>query len=189
MPRAPNLRSGGARCCSSTPTGTTARAGPRTICAPATKRRSPTPTGTFADVDGFAKVVTLNDLADNDFNCNIRRYADNSPPPEPHDVRAHLHGGVPTAEIERRQRPAETSRARRRHPVRRPRRRLRRLAPHRNVRRRTTHRAPGHQPRRRSTRRRQSMAQMVGRHRRTHAPPTTRPWLPRRPTPPTRGRT
>ena len=30
-----------------------------------------------------------------DFNCNIRRYVDNAPPPEPHDVRAHLHGGVP----------------------------------------------------------------------------------------------
>ena len=28
-------------------------------------------------------------------NLNIRRYADSSPPPEPHDVRAHLHGGVP----------------------------------------------------------------------------------------------
>ena len=54
----------------------------------------------FADVDGFAKVVTLDELADNDFNCNIRRYADNSPPPEPHDVRAHLHGGVPIAEID-----------------------------------------------------------------------------------------
>ena len=54
----------------------------------------------FADVDGFAKVVTLAELADNDFNCNIRRYADNAPPPEPHDVRAHLHGGVPTAEID-----------------------------------------------------------------------------------------
>ena len=53
----------------------------------------------FADVDGFAKVVTLDELADNDFNCNIRRYADSSPPPEPHDVRAHLHGGVPMAEI------------------------------------------------------------------------------------------
>ncbi|WP_420612531.1 N-6 DNA methylase [Candidatus Spongiisocius sp.] len=53
----------------------------------------------FTDVDGFAKVVTLNELADNDFNCNIRRYADNAPPPEPHDVRAHLHGGVPIAEI------------------------------------------------------------------------------------------
>ena len=54
----------------------------------------------FADVDGFAKIVTIGELADNDFNCNIRRYADNSPPPEPHDVRAHLHGGVPMAEIE-----------------------------------------------------------------------------------------
>ncbi len=54
----------------------------------------------FADVDGFAKVVTLDDLADNDFNCNIRRYADNAPPPELHDVRAHLHGGVPMAEID-----------------------------------------------------------------------------------------
>ncbi len=54
----------------------------------------------FADVEGFAKVVTLYELADNDFNCNIRRYADNAPPPEPHDVRAHLHGGVPTAEID-----------------------------------------------------------------------------------------
>ena len=54
----------------------------------------------FADVDGFAKIVTIDELADNDFNCNIRRYADNSPPPEPHDVRAHLHGGVPLAEIE-----------------------------------------------------------------------------------------
>ena len=54
----------------------------------------------FSDVDGFAKIVTIDELADNDFNCNIRRYADNSPPPEPHDVRAHLHGGVPMAEIE-----------------------------------------------------------------------------------------
>jgi type I restriction-modification system DNA methylase subunit len=33
-------------------------------------------------------------LAENDYNLNIRRYADNAPPPEPHDVRAHLHGGV-----------------------------------------------------------------------------------------------
>lgn len=54
----------------------------------------------FADVAGFAKVVTLKEMADNDFNCNIRRYADSSPPPEPHDVRAHLHGGVPMAEID-----------------------------------------------------------------------------------------
>ena len=35
-----------------------------------------------------------------DCNCNIRRYVDNAPPPEPHDVRAHLHGGVPVVEID-----------------------------------------------------------------------------------------
>ena len=54
----------------------------------------------FADVDGFARIVTIDELADNDFNCNIRRYADNAPRPEPHDLRAHLHGGVPMAEID-----------------------------------------------------------------------------------------
>ena len=54
----------------------------------------------FADVDGFARVVAVDEVEENDFNCNIRRYADNAPPPEPHDVRAHLHGGVPMAEID-----------------------------------------------------------------------------------------
>ena len=54
----------------------------------------------FTDVDGFARIVTINELADNNFNCNIRRYVDNAPPPEPHDVKAHLHGGVPILEIE-----------------------------------------------------------------------------------------
>jgi type I restriction enzyme M protein len=54
----------------------------------------------FEDVDGFAKVVDVAELAENDFNCNIRRYADNAPPPEPQDVRAHLHGGVPPEEVE-----------------------------------------------------------------------------------------
>ena len=53
----------------------------------------------FVDIEGFAKVVTIDELADNESNCNIRRYADNAPPPEPHDVRAHLHGGVPISEI------------------------------------------------------------------------------------------
>lgn len=52
----------------------------------------------FEDVPGFARVVSHTELAENDFNCNIRRYADNAPPPEPQDVRAHLLGGVPKAE-------------------------------------------------------------------------------------------
>jgi len=50
-------------------------------------------------IPGFAAVVSHADLADNDYNLNIRRYADNAPPPEPHDVRAHLLGGVPKAEV------------------------------------------------------------------------------------------
>ena len=54
----------------------------------------------FEDIPGFASVVTHDELADNEYNLNIRRYADNAPPPEPHDVRAHLLGGVPKAEVE-----------------------------------------------------------------------------------------
>jgi type I restriction enzyme M protein len=59
----------------------------------------------FVDVPGYAAVVTKEKLAAYDYNCNIRRYADNSPPPEPHDVRAHLLGGIPKAEVEAKQEP------------------------------------------------------------------------------------
>ncbi|WP_330447390.1 class I SAM-dependent DNA methyltransferase [Streptomyces anulatus] len=55
---------------------------------------------TFAEEPGFSRVVTREELAENDDNLNIRRYVDNTPPPEPQDVRAHLAGGVPRAEIE-----------------------------------------------------------------------------------------
>ena len=54
---------------------------------------------TFADVPAFARVVSREELRCNDDNLNIRRYADTAPPPEPHDVRAHLHGGVPKVEV------------------------------------------------------------------------------------------
>jgi type I restriction enzyme M protein len=54
----------------------------------------------FDAIDAFAALVSKEDLADNDWNLNIRRYADNAPPPEPQDVRAHLVGGVPIAEID-----------------------------------------------------------------------------------------
>ena len=46
------------------------------------------------------RCVPVSEIAAEDFNCNIRRYVDNAPPPEPHDVRAHLHGGVPVVEID-----------------------------------------------------------------------------------------
>jgi len=53
----------------------------------------------FKDIPGYAAVISREDLASNDWNLNIRRYADNSPPPEPQDVRAHLLGGIPKAEV------------------------------------------------------------------------------------------
>ena len=52
------------------------------------------------DIKRYAKVVTLEEIAENDYNLNIRRYADTSPPPEIFDVRAILHGGVPVREVE-----------------------------------------------------------------------------------------
>ncbi len=53
----------------------------------------------FAAIEGFAAVVEKVKLEEHNWNCNIRRYADNAPPPEPQDVRAHLLGGVPKAEV------------------------------------------------------------------------------------------
>jgi type I restriction enzyme M protein len=52
------------------------------------------------DVDSYARMVRVSEIEAEDYNCNIRRYVDNAPPPEPHDVRAHLQGGVPVAEID-----------------------------------------------------------------------------------------
>jgi type I restriction enzyme M protein len=54
----------------------------------------------FESIPGFASVVTREALRETDVNLNIRRYADNAPPPEPQDVRAHLHGGIPKSEVE-----------------------------------------------------------------------------------------
>jgi type I restriction enzyme M protein len=52
------------------------------------------------DSPAYARLVSVSEIAAEGYNCNIRRYVDNAPPPEPHDVRAHLHGGVPVAEID-----------------------------------------------------------------------------------------
>jgi type I restriction enzyme M protein len=52
------------------------------------------------ELPGYARSVPIEEIEREDFNCNIRRYVDNAPPAEPHDVRAHLHGGVPLSEID-----------------------------------------------------------------------------------------
>ncbi len=52
------------------------------------------------DIPAYARKVPKTEIAAEEYNCNIRRYVDNAPPPEPHDVRAHLHGGVPIVEVD-----------------------------------------------------------------------------------------
>lgn len=51
----------------------------------------------------YSRLVDAKIIAgDHDYNLNIRRYVDNTPEPEPEDVKAHLMGGIPVPEIESR---------------------------------------------------------------------------------------
>lgn len=52
------------------------------------------------DIPAYARRVSVAEIKGEGYNCNIRRYVDNAPPPEPQDVRAHLHGGVPISEVD-----------------------------------------------------------------------------------------
>lgn len=49
---------------------------------------------------GYSKLIDVATIAANEYTLNIRRYVDNTPLPEPEDVKAHLIGGVPIVEIE-----------------------------------------------------------------------------------------
>ncbi|MDA7830048.1 type I restriction-modification system subunit M [Gammaproteobacteria bacterium] len=49
---------------------------------------------------GYAKVVSMEEMQENDYNLNIRRYADTSPPPELFDTKAVLDGSIPILEVE-----------------------------------------------------------------------------------------
>ena len=51
------------------------------------------------EIEGYSRLVSSEMLAAEDYNCNIRRYVDNSEPPTPQDVKAHLQGGIPETEI------------------------------------------------------------------------------------------
>ena len=54
----------------------------------------------FKDEKRYSKVVSMDEIRENDYNLNIRRYADTSPPPEQFDVKAILKGGVPVSEVD-----------------------------------------------------------------------------------------
>jgi len=54
----------------------------------------------YEDERRYSKVVEMDEIRENDYNLNIRRYADTSPPPEQFDVKAILKGGIPVSEVE-----------------------------------------------------------------------------------------
>ncbi len=54
----------------------------------------------YQDIKRYSKVATIEEIRENDYNLNIRRYADTSPPFEIFDANAILHGGVPVYEVE-----------------------------------------------------------------------------------------
>lgn len=53
----------------------------------------------WQNVDRFSRVISLDIIKASNYDLNIRRYVDNSPLLEPHDVKAHLNGGVPRVEV------------------------------------------------------------------------------------------
>jgi len=55
-------------------------------------------------INRYSRLVDNHEIIhQHDYNLNIRRYVDNTPPPEPEDVQAHLIGGIPEAEVLARQ--------------------------------------------------------------------------------------
>ena len=51
------------------------------------------------EIASYSRLVDKSEIQRHEYNLNIRRYVDNTPPEEPEDVRAHLMGGVPVSEI------------------------------------------------------------------------------------------
>lgn len=52
------------------------------------------------EVPNYSRLVDLSEIEQNDYTLNVRKYVDNTPAPEHHDVHAHLVGGIPSSEIE-----------------------------------------------------------------------------------------
>lgn len=53
----------------------------------------------YMDIKRYSKVVSIEEIRENDYNLNIRRYADTAPPPEKFNVEGLLKGGIPKSEV------------------------------------------------------------------------------------------
>lgn len=57
------------------------------------------------EIPKYSRLVSKQEIVEqHDYNLNIRRYVDNTPEPEPQDVKAHLIGGVPDEEVKAKER-------------------------------------------------------------------------------------
>jgi type I restriction enzyme M protein len=52
------------------------------------------------ELSRYSRMVSLKEIATNDYNLNIPRYIDSSEPEDIHDLSAHLNGGIPNADID-----------------------------------------------------------------------------------------
>jgi len=50
------------------------------------------------EIPKYSKLIKIRDIEEEGYNLNIRRYVDNSPDPEPQDIKAHIQGGIPKIE-------------------------------------------------------------------------------------------
>ncbi|MCH8473984.1 MAG: N-6 DNA methylase [Opitutales bacterium] len=52
------------------------------------------------DLPGFSRFVPLEEIAANDYNLNIPRYIDSNRSEDRQNIEAHLHGGIPDADLD-----------------------------------------------------------------------------------------
>lgn len=51
-------------------------------------------------LEGYSRMIELNEIIENDYNLNIPRYIDASIDEDQHNLNAHLKGGIPVADID-----------------------------------------------------------------------------------------
>ena len=55
---------------------------------------------TQKEVKGYSRMVSITEIADNEYNLNIPRYIDNQEKEDIQDIEAHLKGGIPNVDID-----------------------------------------------------------------------------------------
>lgn len=52
------------------------------------------------ELEGYSRLVSLQEIVDNDYNLNLPRYIDSSDDEDLHDLSAHLQGGIPNRDLD-----------------------------------------------------------------------------------------